>query len=146
MRKYSLANYILSITPNDPQINTMFGTISVGGEGSYLDDVSISMSETMFSTESYATGAWVHNKNLARNGSVTVSLNQLSDTVARFKQMCKTFYAGDYEGFTITLSTNNAENVATCIDCLITKIPDQSFGESAGKQTWTFTAGQISFD
>ena len=144
--KYSLANYVLSIKPNDEFINSTFGTISIGGEGSYLDTVTISTSNSLWSTDSYATGAWVHNKNLARNGSVTVTINQMSDAVAKLKQMCKTFYGGDYNGFTLTLTNNNVENVATCIDCHISKIPDQTFGSSATNQSWEFVVGQITFE
>lgn len=143
--KYSLANYILSITPNDQVIRNMFGVISIGGEGSYVGSVSFSRQASTFSTESYATGAWVHNKNLSRIGNVVVQLNQLSEQVSKFILLCETFLIGDYEGFTITLSTNDGVKVASAIDAYIEKVPDQTFENSATNQSWSFTCGQVNF-
>ena len=77
MARYSLANYILSIKPNDPALSA-FGEVTVGGEGNYHDNITISIDATMFSTTGYATGAWVHNKNLSKVGTASVSLSQLS--------------------------------------------------------------------
>lgn len=146
MKRYSLANHVLSIKPNDNQINNIFGTISIGGEGNYLESVSVSNENTLWSTTGYATGAWVHNKNLAKTGTVTISLNQLSDQVAKLITLCETYYGGDYEGFTLTLTKNDNTKICTCIDCYISKIPTQSFGTSAANQSWVFTCGKITFN
>ena len=101
--RYSLANYILSIDSNDERIKSLFGTISIGGEGSYLGSIAVGLATSMFSTSGYPTGGWVHNKNLDRHGTTTVTLNQLSDKVAKFIQLCKLFYQEDYDGFTLSL-------------------------------------------
>lgn len=144
--KYSLTNYILSIEPQDSQIKNMFGTISVGGEGSYLDSISLSIANEMFTTQGYSTGGWVHTKNLDRHGTATLTLNQLSDKVGRFIQLAKISFSGDYDGFTLTLSDIDGNKIATCIDCYISKIPDQTFGSSAATQSWSFTCGQINYN
>ena len=144
--KYSLANYILSVQPNDESLRSLFSNISIGGEGSALDSISISVGDTLWETSSFATGAWVHDKNLARTGTVTISISQLSDRVAKFKQMCNVFFNGEYDGFTLSLVDNQGVKVCTCIDCYITKIPDQSFGAKAANQSWSFTCGEITFD
>ena len=144
--KYSLTNYILSIEPNDSAIKQMFGTISIGGEGSYLDTITISNAENIYSTQGYATGGWVHNKSLDRHGTASLTLNQLSDRVARFIQLAKLSLSGDYAGFTLSLSDINGNKICTCVDCYIMKIPDQSFASSAQNQTWDFTCGQINYD
>lgn len=144
--KYSLANHILSVKPNDAAIDSMFGTISIGGEGSYLDSINIRKDRAMWNTEGYSTGAWVHNKDMSKIGTVDVSLNQLTDIVAKFITLCETYYTGDYEGFTLTVTRNDGTVLCTCIDCYITKIPDQSFTNSASNQTWTFTCGQVNFN
>ena len=144
MARYSLANYILSIKPNDPALSA-FGEVTVGGEWNYHDNITISIDATMFSTTGYATGAWVHNKNLSKVGTASVSLSQLSDQVAKFIQFAKLFYSGDYDGFTISLTANDGTPVAYCHDCYFTKIPDQSFGENAAMQTWTLTCGEVDF-
>lgn len=144
--KYSLANYILSIDANDPEIKQMFGTISIGGEGSYLGSISLSIANPMWTTTGFSTGAWVHNKNLDRHGTATVTLSQLSETVSRFIQLCKLYYASDYNGFTISLSDISGNRIATGVDCYITKIPDQTYENQAGNQTWEFTCGQINYN
>lgn len=144
--KYSLANYILSIDSNDYEIKNIFGTITIGGEGDSLDSLSLSHNATMYETTGYATGGWVHNKNLDRHGTATITLNQLSDRVGRFIQLVKLAFSGDYEGFTLSLSDIDGNQIATCVDCYITKIPDQSFNPQAQNQTWTFTCGQINYN
>lgn len=146
MKKYSLANYILSVDPNDSSIKSMFGTISIGGEGNAIGSISLSVSSSMWSTEGYATGAWIHNKNLDKHGSVTISINQLSDKVVKLIQLVKLYYGKDYDGFTLAVSDINGNKVASCIDCYIEKIPEQSFGTTASDQRWTFTCGQINFN
>ena len=144
--RYSLANYILSIEPNDATIKAYFGTISIGGDGSYLGSINLSLANAMMTTQGYATGGWSHSKNLDRHGTASLTLNQLSDAVAKFIKLAKLFYTADYDGFTLSLSDINGQKVASCIDCYIDKIPDQDFGEKAADQTWTFTCGQINFN
>ena len=145
MKRYSLANHILSITPNNSTLKWAFDTISIGGEGSYLDSISISLNGQLWSTTPFATGAWVHNKNLDKTGTVVLSLNQLSDEVKTFVTMAETYYADDYDGFTLTLTTNEGELICTCVDCYIQNIPSQDYQSSAQNQSWTFTCGKITF-
>lgn len=144
--KYSLANHVLSIEPVDASIRDMFGTISVGGEGSYLDSITISITPSLWDTTGYATGGWVHNKNLSRVGTATISLNQMSDQVSVLKRLCNMFYSADYEGFTLTVTNNEGTKLATCTDCYIQKIPDQQFQASAQTQSWVFTCGKITIE
>ena len=144
--KYNLANYILSIEPNDATIKNMFGVISVGGEGSAVGSITANLTNDMWSTESYNTGAWVHSKNMSRTGTVTVNISQVSKEVAKFIKMCKLFYGGDYDGFTLSVSDISGTKVCTAVDAYIQKIPNQEFGATAAQQAWTFTCGQLSFD
>lgn len=146
MKRYSLANYILSINPNDDNIKNMFGTISLGGEGNYLDNISIGGLPNLWDTTGFATGAWVHNKNLSKVGTATVNLSQLSEQINKFIKLCNIYYSGDYDGLTLSLSDNQGNKVCTCVDCYIQKIPDQEFGATAGMQSWVFTCGQINFN
>lgn len=146
MKRYSLANHILSIKPNDPSIASIFGTLTIGGEGSYLNSVRVRRQDDLWNTTGFATGAWVHNKNLSRIGSVEVTLNQLSDQVAKFITLCETYYTGDYDGFTLTLTKNDGSKICTAIDCYISKVPDQEFLTAAQDQTWAFTCGQITYN
>lgn len=145
MKRYSLATHILSFTSNDNTINDIFGTVSIGGEGSALDSIRIRLNENLWSTQGFATGGWVHNKNLSKAGTVEITINQLTDAVYKFIQLCNTYYAGDYEGLTITLSNNDGREICECIDCYIQKIPDQEYASTAQNQTWSFTCGKITF-
>lgn len=146
--KYSLANYILSVQPNDPALtaNQLFKNIKIGGEGSALDTITLTLANNLYDTTSFATGGYIHNKNLARNGTATITISQLSDSVAKFKQMCNVFYGGEYAGFTLSLSDNTGVKVATCTDCYIQKIPDQSYASTAGTQQWVFVCGEITVE
>lgn len=144
--KYSLANYILSVEPNDTTLRSAFGTISIGGEGNHVGEISAEHSTNQWSTEGYATGAWVHNKSLDRTGTIALQLNQLTPQIAKLIKMCMTFYDADYDGFTLSLSTSDGSVVCRAIDCYLTKIPAQVFGNAAANQTWTWTVGQLIFN
>lgn len=146
MAKYSLADYILTITlPAD--LASQFGTdtISVGGEGSYLGSIVLGFNSNIWETEGDATGSWVHNRNLDRTGTVDVTLNMLSDNVAKFIRVCNLYYNSETitDGLTMTVSTLSGTNIANCLDCFITKIPNQEFEEKAKTQSWSFTCGKI---
>lgn len=144
--KYSLANYILSIEPNDAQIKQIFGVTTIGGEGSSVDSITLSNLTNIYDTTGYATGGWVHNKSLDRHGTATISINQLSDRVTRFIQLAKLSLSGDYDGFTLSLTDIEGNKIATCVDCYIQNIPEQAFASTAANQTWTFTCGQINYN
>lgn len=152
--RYSLADYTLSITVPQALLSSI-GNFSIGGEGNAVpsphDSISVEIRPEQWTTESFATGAYVHNKNLARTGTVRISISQLSQHIEKFKNFANVMYSGDYNGATLSLSQNAAANkksgeVMKAVDCYITKIPAQEFGESAGKQTWEFTCGEITFN
>ena len=146
MKRYCLANYILTADiPEDIGFGTQ--SVSIGGEGSYLDSISIDLNEDMFSTQGDNTGSWVHIKNLNRTGKVTISIKQVSDKIAIFKSLVNVYMNVDSEasGMTLTLRNTLNNTVAICEDCVITKIPEQSFSSEPGTQSWTFNAGKITF-
>lgn len=148
--RYSLSNYTLSIASTNTVINELFETVQIGGEGDALSSITIQTENRLWETESFATGAWVHNKNLSRVGTCEISISQLSDAVAKFKTFIDYFYTGDngtdVGGVTITLNDANSNVVATCIDCYPTQIPAQEFTAKASEQRWQFTCGRISFN
>lgn len=144
--KYSLADYILSVKFDDAALNQMFGDISIGGEGDAVGSIEISRTQNMWETETFSTGAWVHNKNLSKAGTAVLNISQLSNKVERLKMMFNIYYTGDYGGCTLTLVDSYGNKVCTCTDSLIQTIPAQTFAETAGRQTWTFVVGAIDFD
>lgn len=149
MARYSLANYTLTISIST-ELAGDFGieTLTVGGEGSYLDNISINLNDNLWSTEGDATGSWVHNKNLNRTGTCSVTLSMLSDNVARFITLCNLYYnsTNNYSGLTMALRSSDEKTIATCDDCYIQKIPNQEFQSTAQNQTWVFTCGKITFN
>lgn len=147
-KKYSLSNYILSINlPSELESDFGSSSIQIGGEGSFLDSITVSLSTDLWTTEGDATGSWVHTKNLDRHGTVQISLNQMSDAVYRFKQICNIYYnsSTEQDGLTMTLRDMNNRTVCTCEDCVISKIPDQSFGQTPTTQSWQFNSGKITY-
>lgn len=144
--KYSLANYICNIKPNDSMLLSMFGIINIGGEGSTTDSIVASRANPLFNIVGYPTGGYVHNKNLSKIGTITVTINQLASNIGKLKRLINIYQSNDYEGLTITITTSDGEVVCTAIDCMPAQIPQQEFRDSAANQTWTFNCGEINFE
>lgn len=146
MKRYCLANYILTIDiPEDIGFGTQ--SISIGGEGSYLDSITISVESALFSTSADSTGSWIHTKSLDRHGSVSISIKQVSDKIAIFKALMNIYINLDtnISGMTLTLRDTLNNTICVCEDCLIEKIPEQSFSSEPNSQSWSFTCGRITF-
>lgn len=153
--RYSLADYILSITlPNNlaQDLNFDKPTFTIGGEGSYLDKIEFELLNDLFSTEGDSTGSWVHNKNLSRVGTCTITVQMLSEKTTVFKKVCNIFYQAssaavnrDYDGCTLSLSDNYGNEIVTAIDCYFTKVPSLSLQVESQKQDWVLTCGSITF-
>jgi len=152
MATYSLSRYKLSITYPDSlaaELSQNFGangSITIGGEGSYLESFSFSQTNNTWSVDGDNTGSYVFNKNLDRTGTAQLTLNQMSNQVIMFKNLAKYYYTNNLEeGLTLTLTKfdNDNEVIVTCTDCFITKIPDQQFQNEAQTQTWEFVVGII---
>ena len=126
MKRYCLANYILTADiPEDIGFGTQ--TVSIGGEGSYMDTITISLTKELFTTEGDNTGSWVHIKNLDKTVNIYSNLNT------------------EAAGMTLTLRDTLNNTICVCEDCLLTKIPDQAFASDPATQEWTFTCGKITF-
>ena len=146
MKRYCLANYILTADiPEDIGFGTQ--SVSIGGEGSYMDTITVVMNNPMFTTQGDYTGSWVHVKNLDQTGQIQVAIKQVSDKIATFKALMNVYRNLDSEatGMTLTLRDTLNNTIAVCEDCVISTIPEQSFGATPANQTWTFNAGKISF-
>lgn len=146
--RYSLANYILSVASDDAKITKLFENVQIGGDGNALSSITIQTTDALWETESFATGAYVHNKNLSRVGTCEISISQLTDAVAKFKTFVNYFYTENGSDASITLTLNDSNNnpVATCKDCYPTQIPAQEFTAKAVEQRWQFTCGSITFE
>lgn len=149
--KYSLANYIVTISSTDSNIQGIIGQLSIGGglsdetQGEALGSISIERDEALYSVDNYATGGYVFNKNLSRTGTVELSLNQLSDKIGPLKNLCIYLETHETDGLTITVMDSGVNKVAECIDCYPEKLPAQEFKDTAQEQTWKFLVGQVNF-
>lgn len=149
-KTYSLSDYIVSITPDnqkkeDSVLVEAFGTISIGGEGSYVGSIRASQTNDLFTTKGYPSGDWVHNKSMNRTGTVELTLNQLADKIGILINLVNSYFQADYSGCTIVVDSKEGKNVFTAKDCLPVKPADQEYGAEAADQTWTFTCGKVSF-
>lgn len=161
MNRYSLTDYILSVKVPD-ELRSVFLTdgdtieakansISIGGDNSYVGQISVQMRTAQWNTEGDPTGSYVHNKSKDRTGTIEVQINQVSDKVALLVRLYETYYSADSitEGLTLTISkatgNGNQEAICTGTDCYIQQIPNIQYGNTAGNQDWQFTCGRIAF-
>lgn len=147
MKRYCLANYILTVDiPSDIGFGTQ--SVTIGGNGSYMDTFTVTMSQSMFTTQGDHTGSWVHVKNLDQTGQIQVTIKQVADDIAIFKALMNVYRSLDSEatGMTLTLRDTLGNTVCTANDCVIEKVPDQAFADEPASQTWTFLCGKITFD
>lgn len=151
-RTYSLSRYILSISTNNPEYQKIIGAdFTLGGTGevadNFLNSITFSTTGTLWSVKGNARGSYVFDKNLDKSGTVSISLNQLSEAVARFKQLAEYMYTHDDDStLTMTLkSGDEGEEIVTCTDCLIQSIPNQDFSSTSGDQEWVFVVGRINY-
>lgn len=151
MAKYSLSNRIVSIEANDVSLRNVFGKVTVGGQGSMLESISIDYKDDQWTTDTFSTGGYVHNKNLSKAGTITIVLSQLSENVTKFINLVNLHYTGDYQGLTITLTDTAGGNngapreILTASDCYFTRIPTQEYGRTASTDSWVLTCGEISY-
>lgn len=157
INRYSLADHTVKITlPDDlymggtnlgGKVLTIGGPGQNGQDGSFVGSIGVGRTNDMWSTTGDPTGSWVHNKNLDRTGSVTLSIRQVSDDVIRLMMVSNVFEQdSDRNGKGCKIEVfSGADVVARAEDCYITKIPDQNFGETAENQEWAWTAGRVTF-
>lgn len=159
---YSLADYTLTIKYNDDNesvtpsvVKSIIGSgYTIGGpgnngEGSFVGSITVSRNSSLWDTSGDHTGSWVHNQNLDRTGAITISINQISEDVIKFAQICSAYETiqGKYGGLQLIVTSANGVQgiVATGDDCFIKQIPSQNLGDSADNQPWEFTCGRIQF-
>ena len=152
--RYSLADYAVTIKTNDATLAGVLGnngTYTIGGSGNPLEQITIDVTEDMWTTESFATGAYIHNQNLSRIGKITIRLSQISEYTDVFKNIVQLHYTGNYNGLTVSVvKINNVDKsvvstICTGEDCYFTKIPSQEYGKTAGMDDWVLTCGVISY-
>lgn len=145
--RYSLSDHILSIKFSENFKNALGLTedsITIGGEGSMVDSFNFSQTNSTWDTSGDATGGYVHNKNLSRVGTCSITINQLSEKNQLLAQLFNIYFNSAYEddSVTITLSDAHSQNLVICRDCYLNN-PALAYGQSAGNRTWTFNVGEL---
>jgi hypothetical protein len=158
INRYSLADHTVKIAfPN--QLLAVSGTtasgnrvITLGGpgedgiSGSFVGQITVARAAETWSTEADATGSWVHNKTLDRHGTVTINIRQVSDAVIQLQMLSQAYESHDLSVGGMSIQVYSGNNlIANCDDCYIVKIPDQDYDERAKEQSWSFTAGRITY-
>jgi len=149
--KYCLADYLLAIKLPE-EFATLVGlgnnqNLVIGGEGSYLDSITLEYNQDMVSTRGDYTGSWVHEINLNRTGKASITIHQMSDKVAKFKTIVNLFYSHDFtEGCQLSLQDSLGNEIASGQDALFIKIPNQEIKTESDYQTWELTIGKLTFN
>lgn len=154
INRYSLADHLVKVTL---PANVIVGGVNIGGmvlefggpgnnkqTGSFTGEISVERSSDTWTTEGDPTGSWVHNKNLNKTGTVSLQLRQVADDVIRLQMLAQVFENNDFPGCNIEVF-NGSDTVARAEDCYISRVPSQVFGDTAAMQTWSWTAGRITF-
>lgn len=162
LNTYSLADYTVTLKYDDanelttpPVVKSIIGSgYTVGGpgnngEGSFMGSISVSRNSTLWETSGDHTGSWVHTKNLDRTGKIEIAINQISEDVIKFSQICSAYETiqGKFGGLQIVVTSANGDQGVVAIgeDCFITQIPEQNLGGTPSDQPWVFTCGRIQF-
>lgn len=147
-KRYALADYQVTIdVPSE--LGFTSSSLVIGGEGSYLDSITLTSNAEVYGIVTDASGNWLYNKNYATNGAVTLSLQQVSDVVVQLKTLFNLLYKSTNinEGLTITIiDTSDNSIVAVCEDCVISKIPDQKWDKESSTQDWELLVGKITIN
>lgn len=165
IHQYSLADYQLTIglsteIATQLGLRDSFGNVltnfTIGGpgedrEGSFVGSIKVTRNTQLFTTTGDATGSWVHDKNLDRTGTIEVEITQISDDIITLVQLCQIFESvqTNMPGLELTINSvisTTSTPVVTGRDSYIQKLPDLTYGETAGRLTWTFTCGQIIYE
>lgn len=156
---YSLADYIVTLSFTDGDMTGQ--KISIGGpaeasgvsgsnaEGGFIGSIAVSRTNPAWSIDGDVTGGFVHNRNCSRIGEVVIQIRQVSDKVRLLKEVLNRYEQSSRPrpfNILVTDAYNSSKWVAKCTSCLISKIPNQVFGESAAMQDWAFNAGIVEFN
>lgn len=155
VNRYSLADYKVSISfPAGLKAGLSTDPLEIGGpgnngeDGSFVGTIKLARATNTWETEADPTGSWVHNKNLDRHGTVTLSIRQISDDIIRLIMIARAIENDQTlkKGCKIDVYGADTQLVATAEDCYIVKIPEQNYGEKAQTQEWEWTSGRIKFN
>lgn len=160
VKNYSLADYDITIrsVALDGQNLTDNFNFTLGGAGSFLGSVKIQFDGEIWKKETDVLGNVVYTKSYARDGQITISLNMLSEKVKIFNKIIQLYYGGSIKNkqetniqdmfFSITVKRHTADPDSTTAEveatyCVLQKLPDLEFADTAGVRDFVFLAAEI---
>lgn len=142
--RYSLAEYKLTLTSSNKLTNLLSSPITIGGNGSYLESFSFNYENDIWNTVSDATGSYIHQKNLSKNGIASITTNMLSENAKRFTTIANRYLIDSNDELQLVLTSNDSTTpIVECKSCYIKRIPQKTFSKETSNETWEFTCGEI---
>lgn len=125
--------------------NTIIGIVYTPGSG--LGSISVSMADDVTSHQRAADGGILSTKNVAKNGTVSLSILQTSDLHRNllnwYTALMEPSNLNKWSEMQITIESKNLGEKIVCTRVAPQKRPDISF-EAQGKEiTWAFLAEEI---
>lgn len=127
--------------------NPNYEQIVIGGNASMVGNISMSRSKAAFSMVGSPDGGWAAGYQKDRTGEVSVSISQSSSLIARltrFFNWCEANPNLAESTISVADSLGNIQGFASGV--FPDKIPDNSVGESVSTRTFSFMAGNITFE
>lgn len=158
VKNYSLADYDFAIRSidRDGTVNDKFN-LTLGGAGNFLGSVKVDFDGEVWSKEADVLGNVVFTKSYDRSGSITISLNMLSENVQWFNRILQVYYSGairssnysqeDDPMFSINIYRAGVSKSSTpeveATYCMLKANPSIEFGDTAAMREYTFLAAEI---
>lgn len=124
--------------------NPTRGTITIGGAGKLVGQVSYGYTNNIFSMDDTPDGGYVASFNGSKAGSVSISLKQTSSHIAElidFMMWCRENPGLAMSKITISDTLGNIACVANGV--FPAKIPENAVGETVSDRRFEFVAGEI---
>lgn len=124
--------------------NDTKGTITIGGAGKLVGNISYAFNEDSFSMESTPDGGAVASYNGSKAGSISLTIKQTSSHIAELTEFitwCKSNPQSAASKITISDPLGNIACIANYV--FPVKQPENSVGTTAGDRTFNFIAGEI---
>ena len=157
---YSLSHYLVKITFSEELKSNPFLSnedknkgLIIGGKGSHLESISISLNGDNWSTKTNSIGDFIHVFNASRTGKIDLEINQVSPVAKKLRKIANVYWnqtnSSSYNNLypltsiTVIDSIDQTNLIALASNCVITKIPDRKFSDEPSNEIWSFSCGKI---
>lgn len=138
--RYSLADHVVTFTAiQGANSGTDLFTFEIGGQGSFLGSLNISWNADTWSQQMDATGSGSYSKNYDRSGTITLSLNQVSEKTILMDRLFQSYHLSDSDDivYKVTIS-RGSKTLVEASYCVLKKLPEYVAEEEAGVRAYEF--------